>query len=382
MNLKTLEDGKHVSICFIAPTASPLLFKTKPKNVIGPDIDLVNLAEVLSKKEYKINFITFTPGKSTKLEIDNISIIKMFNPNSKMNIISKIIKVWKALNEADSDIYFHYGEFMGLTSIFTIMKKKKSVYRIGSDYFVNKKVVNKENREFSSSKFSLRSFGNWIDIKFADAICVQTRYQYNQLKKNYKKKGIIIKNHVKIKNSVKKEEEEFIVLWIGSIAEVKQPLLFLKLAKSLPQLNFWMIGGYVGELDESFVDYSNSLKNFTFFGAVNPSEIDKYFKKASVLINTSIFEGFPNTFIEAWLNKIPVISLNSDPDGIIAKKKMGFHSKSFYQLKKDLLILVENKHLRNEMGNNGRIYIKNEHDIQIISKKYQDLFKKILGFEN
>lgn len=379
MSLKTLDNKKRINICFIAPTASPLLFKTKPKNVIGPDIDLVNLAEVLSKKGYKINFITFAPNKSTKLKMNNISIIKMYNPNLKMNIVSKIISIWKSLKEADSDIYFHYGDFMGLTSIFTFLNGKKSLYRIGSDYFVNKKVVNKKNREFSSSKFSLRSIGNWIDIKFADDICVQTEYQYKLLKENYGKKGVIIKNHINLKNSDSKNQKKFIALWVGSIADVKQPHLFLKLAKSLPQITFWMIGGHTGELDKKFIEYSKKLENFHFFGAIPPSEIDQYFKNASVLINTSIFEGFPNSFIQAWMYDAPVISLNVDPDGIIKQKKMGFNSKTYENLKIDLKNLMENEDLRIEMGNNGRNYVVNEHDIKIITHKYIELFNYLIN---
>ena len=43
--------------------------------------------------------------------------------------------------------------------------------------------------------------------------------------------------------------------------------------------------------------------------------------KSKILINTSSFEGFPNTFVQAWANGVPVISLKVDPDNIIKKKK-------------------------------------------------------------
>jgi glycosyltransferase involved in cell wall biosynthesis len=370
-------DIKQLKICFIAPNAYPLITKTKPNNVIGPDLDQVTIAEALHHDGYEISFITYYDNDFKGKEFHNMSLIKMHDPNSKINIFSKVFNIWKSLKKADSDIYFHYGDFMGLTSIFAFINGKKSVYRIGSDFFVNKGIVKEKIREFSNSKFSIRSIGNWIDIKLADAVCVQTEYQYNQLKQNYGKKGIIIKNHIKLKNYIEKKPEKFIALWVGSIAEVKQPQLFLKLAKKLPKISFWMIGGSIDQLDEKFIKCSKDLGNFKFFGAIPPSEIDEYYKKASVLINTSIFEGFPNSFIQAWMYYSPVISLNADPDGIITQKNMGFHSKSYEQLEKDLEILVENKDLRIEMGSNGRNYVFKEHDIVLIAHKYKTLIDKL-----
>jgi hypothetical protein len=35
------------------------------------------------------------------------------------------------------------------------------------------------------------------------------------------------------------------------------------------------------------------------------------------------FEGFSNTFIEAWLRGVPVVSLTEDPDGLIRNRGLG-----------------------------------------------------------
>ena len=67
-------------------------------------------------------------------------------------------------------------------------------------------------------------------------------------------------------------------------------------------------------------------------GFVKPSEVIEYFKAASVFINTSTSEGFPNTFLQAWQCEVPVVSLAVDPNEVITEYGLGFHSETMDQM--------------------------------------------------
>jgi glycosyltransferase involved in cell wall biosynthesis len=61
--------------------------------------------------------------------------------------------------------------------------------------------------------------------------------------------------------------------------------------------------------------------NFDYLGPVSFEESNSLFAKANIFINTSkAQEGFPNTFIQAWMQGVPTISLDFDPDNLIEEK--------------------------------------------------------------
>ncbi len=65
-----------------------------------------------------------------------------------------------------------------------------------------------------------------------------------------------------------------------------------------------------------------------------------------------------------WLKKMTVTS-----DEIICKHKLGFHSKTFKAMKERLGILMEDETLNRTLGENGKKYVKEEHDSEKIGKK-------------
>ena len=92
------------------------------------------------------------------------------------------------------------------------------------------------------------------------------------------------------------------------------------------------------------------------------------------MVNTSDFEGFPNTFIEAWMRGVPVISLNVDPDNILERKKIGFHSRTYNKLCKQLTFLMNNESVRNEMGMRAYQYAKAYHSKEMMVNRVLELF--------
>ena len=360
-------------ICFIALSAYPLLARKNLGHVIGPDVYQVLLANELLKHNFEISFITYNEGGPHVEHLNRIEVIKIYSMANCSNLVLKGFHVWRAMSKARAAIYFQQGGAPGIAPLFCRLWKKPLVVSVASDAFVDRRIKD-------TSLVKKKRLAAWLDIKLANAVIVQTEFQREMLKKNFGVDGLLIKNPFPlVHRGAPEKTKPAVVLWVGAVAEVKQPELFLQLAQALPEAKFEMIAArgdnenYYRRIEQSV----NQIPNLIFLGFVPFNQVNRYFGSASVLVNTSKFEGFPNAFIQAWMNYSPVVSLNSDPDEIICKHKLGFHSKSFNQLKEDVKTLLKDEQLREEMGRNARQYVEKEHDITKIVNQYVEVFKHL-----
>ena len=165
-------------------------------------------------------------------------------------------------------------------------------------------------------------------IENADRIFVQTEQQQRLLAERFGRAGDLVRNPVKISSrdpqSWPLREVRDTVLWIGRCEPFnKRPLLFLELARRCPELSFTMIA------NRSHADVFDALQaqcpaNLTIIESVPHSEIWKYFRRARVFVNTSVYEGFPNTFLQCAVSGVPVVSLQVNPDEAFSHHRCGF----------------------------------------------------------
>ena len=362
-------------------SAYPLLSGEKPKSVEGPDVFQVFLAKELIKHNFRVTFITHSESGMPIDHMKGIKVIKIRRDNyrlSKINTVLNIFRIWNAMRKAKVHIYIQSGGIAGFFSPFCKLMNKKYICHINSDAFVNRELIDRKIGGFNLSKFSITTIGYWLDIKLADAVIVQNEYQRTMLKKNFGRDGIAIKKPIPLtERGMPEKARQPIVLWVGAMAEVKQPELFVKLAETIPEARFQMIGGHYSnqEFYDTIKNASKRISNFEFLGVIPFDEINEYFSKASILVNTSLFEAYPPyAVIQAWMNYTPVVSLGDNPDEIIYRNNLGFHSKTFNQLVKDVQILLKDEQLREKMGKNARQYVEKEHGITHLVRRYIEVF--------
>jgi glycosyltransferase involved in cell wall biosynthesis len=63
--------------------------------------------------------------------------------------------------------------------------------------------------------------------------------------------------------------------------------------------------------------------NLEYRGAQRQSDVNDLLEHTDLLVNTSDYEGFSNTFIQAWMRRVPVVSLIVDPDRLLSRGGLG-----------------------------------------------------------
>ena len=108
----------------------------------------------------------------------------------------------------------------------------------------------------------------------------------------------------------------------------------------------------------SMQSMAEKLSNLHFLGAVPYQHVNDFFQRARLFSNTSTIEGFPNSFLQAWVRGVPVVSF-FDPDGLIDKKGLGIRPKDSKAMKQALTELLHDNPLRETMSKACRQFASN-----------------------
>ena len=223
-------------ICFVSFASLPLLTSNDNlKYIGGAELTSILIGKELALRGFKIKFITYDEEIGKNM-VDGITIIKSFSPQLKASRLKKGLMIWNSLKKADADIYFQASGSAGIIPLFCIVHRKKYIKWIAS----NSDLMLDRIAHSFISKLTLL-----FDIKFAHKIIVQNKFQQDITEKKFKKKCILIKNPVVIPkdDNSKESKDKKVVLWVGTVRSVKQPEIYLEIAKKFPTFKFIMIGG-------------------------------------------------------------------------------------------------------------------------------------------
>lgn len=358
------------------PGAYGLLNENFKEPIIGgAELQFTMIAKKLTE-DFDISFVVYDHDQKSPENIESINIFKSFSVQDfpKKKYLKIVYSTFKALRNASSDVYLtRSGRVLpAIMALYCFINRKKFVYSFASDMDV-------DLDDFGFLELILFRFA----LKKAELLITSGEFQKKRLKEVFGKDSIIIKNAFDVKNEKPVKNEKLTILWVSNFKkEWKNPELYLELAKKIPDIQFLMIGGPNPENPDCYneiKDKSINIPNLEFIGFVPYNEIGEYFSRASVFVNTSNVEGFPNTFLQAFESYTPILSLKIDPDEIICNHNLGFHSKTIENMVNDLKKLIGNKNLREKMGENGRKYVEREHDINKITNKYKKLLKNLIN---
>lgn len=346
----------------------------------GAELQLFNLAVELAKDlGFDVGFVVGNFGGARFETVRGVKLYKFFGVRSLLSfgtMAREAVKLWNCLKSLSGDVYILRSmdiETM-LVSLFSILRKKKYIYMIAHDDMV---LPGKPTWIANGLLGSLRwQFLKKIITK-ANIIVVQHNNQKENLKKYSGRDSIVrpaahfIDSPLLVAQSAVPAVKKSFVLWVGRCEPWKRPELFIDLARNMPTEKFVMVcpqtndGAYYNKIQALAL----SVSNLRFIKQVQFKESDNLFAAAKIFVNTSLSEGFPNTFIQAAKSQTPILSLKVNPDGMLERFDIGMCAGNNV----DALVALLNKWLNDgvklaHIGQNGLQYAKDHHDISRIIK--------------
>jgi glycosyltransferase involved in cell wall biosynthesis len=318
------------SICFVALNAFNLASrKGHLKHVGGAEVQQFLIAKWLVKNGYTVSAVILDHPEVENKEYHGIKVYTSYAADSQKtgfrSLGGKLTGLYNALNKADADIYYQRGadSCTGLMGIYCHLKKRPFIFAAAnfSDCLETLPLISRRKE-----KLLYR-----IGIKLASLVLVQTRAQQIQLRKNYRISSRVFYNIAehRIGESEKNRRVfslgRFTVLWVGRIDWSKRFEWLIEIANQCPEMAFHIAGeaNHASRYSHTLLERASQLPNCKLMGYVPYDKISELYTRANILCCTSVVEGFPNTFLEAWRAGRPVIS-SYDPDGVIAKNHLGW----------------------------------------------------------
>jgi glycosyltransferase involved in cell wall biosynthesis len=356
--------SRQIKVCLVSLDAY-LLFNPKAVGVQGgTEVDFYMIATELAKDNcFRVSIITGDFGQPDIETFGNITLYKAAGLQN--NLLSGAVALWRAMRLADADIYFRQGAAVttDLVALFCRLNRKSFFLRTATDYECNGEYI---------QKFPLRGRTYLWSLRQAKRVFVQRATDVSKMFNTAGVTAVVVPNGHRITDfqAIKRDS----ILWVGRTDKLKQPHLFIELARQVPSEQFVMIcqkakgDRHYNEL----IQHASAIGNLKFIESVPFHEIDIYFKRAKVLVNTSSAEGFPNTFIQAGKCAVSILSLAVNPDGFLDKFKCGICCNGdMGKMAISLKFMLEQKRYI-EAGKNAKTYVEQNHDICKIIELYKE----------
>jgi glycosyltransferase involved in cell wall biosynthesis len=277
------------------------------------------------------------------------------------------VRLYRALAHLSPDIIYQQVAcaHTGIAAFYARRKGVRMVWRVTSDRSVRP-------RRIPWWRFHERIEQRFIEygIKQADLILAQTETQKAELGRHYgRTDSIVLRNFHPLPataGAAKGADGKVRVAWIANLKRLKNPGAFVRLARRFAgrgDTEFVMAGAALergGWLDEIMQELG-TLPNLKYLGPLDQDSVNALLDASDLLVNTSDYEGFSNTFIQAWMRRVPVVSLCVDPDGLLSEGGLGCLSGDEEGLARDVGRLLDEPEVRARIGERAEAYALEHH---------------------
>jgi glycosyltransferase involved in cell wall biosynthesis len=312
-------------VCFVGLGNLPVLAPDLEQHGIGGEqVQQSLLAKAFVRRGFAVSMVVGDYGQKDGATWSGVEVYKAYRAREGIPVLRFVhprwTKLWGALRRAAADVYYVScaGAQVGQVAMWAARNGRRMIFRIASD-------ADCEPERLLISFWRDRKLYEY-GLRRAAAILAQSIKQQTLMQRNYGLDSSIAYMLVDAPEwQLSLAERDISLLWVSNIQQLKRPEMFLEVARRLNPLTASMVGGAMPRAHSLFQEIrarASCVSNVTFHGRLPYRATNQVFDRARLFINTSEIEGFPNTFLQAWIRGVPVISF-FDPDDVIHREGLG-----------------------------------------------------------
>lgn len=371
-----LRETRSLSVCIVSHNAYGAIHGGSKGFIGGVEWQTSLLARWLASRGHIVSFVTWDEGGPRTERIDGINVLKLCRQDAGIPGLRFFHPRWSSLvsilRHADADVYYQNGAepATGQVALWCKRNNRRFVFALASNADCAKPVP-----FFTTPRDQLLyQYG----LRHASAVISQTETQSDLLKHIYGVTSNVIPMPCAGPTSwaprPRVQSRPPAIGWLGRIAPVKRPHLFLELARQFPEGEFHLAGP-VGP-DQYSMDVIREAKevpNVKVHGRIAKEEVWSFLSNMTYLCCTSEYEGFPNTFLEAFGMGVPLLT-TFDPDSIVQRHSLGAVATDVAGLKAQLTRLEAEHAQYTEMSRRCWEYYRLNHSLDNTMPRFESAF--------
>jgi glycosyltransferase involved in cell wall biosynthesis len=358
-------------VAVYAPWASPLFTGDRTRSSGGAELQTWFLSRALADRGLRVAHVVLDmpglPGRS-----DGIELVTQPEDVWSYSLPQNVRAITASLRRADARVYIQRSAAFdtGVIAAFARARGRRFVFSSSSS-------TDLSARPTLPTRAGLLSFR--AGVRMAHEVVVQTDDQRRQAAERMRRTPTLIRSFCS--SALPSAAARSAFLWVGRLIDYKRPLAYTELAQALPEARFLMAIGDEQTADAELLatvrDAATRLPNLELLPPLARDDLLALYGTAVAVVNTSSFEGFPNTFMEGWARGTPALSLDVDPDRVISARGLGaVAGGSVERLTEAARELWESRSSPSAVGERARRYIAETHDPAVVGDQWAKLVQR------
>jgi glycosyltransferase involved in cell wall biosynthesis len=355
-----------------APWAAPLFVEGASRATGGAELQTWFLSRSLADRGLRVCHVVLDM-EGLPRSSHGVDLVAQPEGVSSYTLAQNVRAIAASLRQADARVYIQRSAAFdtGVIAAFARARRRRFVFSSSS-------ATDLGGAPTLPTRAGLLSFR--AGVRLANAVVVQTEDQRRLAAPRVRRDPELIRSFCPPAALAGRDRDAF--LWVGRLMGYKGPLEYVRLAEAIPEATFLMAIGDHQAADPGLLaavtGAAGRLPNLELLPPLPRADLLVLYETAVAVVNTSDFEGFPNTFMEGWARGAAALSLRVDPDGVISERGLGaVAGGSIERLIEAGRELWSARADLSQMEERARRYIAETHDPAVVGDRWTRLVDRL-----